>query len=290
MSNQYKRILNFVFVAGILVALYLWGSIYQNSEANPAVNGAQVSFLDVGEGDSALINLPNSTQILIDGGKQGTVLSQLAKRMPSHDRKIEYVIESHPDADHIGGLVDVFGSYEIGEVIKTNAKSTSQTFQNLENLIKQKNTPVKTPDQGETLSFGFGASGFVLSPDEKNIGSLTSNNSSIVLRFNFQKSCAMFTGDAEIEAQDQIRSKFSQDQLKCELMKVAHHGSAGAYEDGLTELINPQYGVISVGKNSYGHPVESVITSLNKLGIEVLRTDQKGIIDFVSKDIGWSLK
>jgi len=289
MDNRYKRGINFIFILGILIALYLWGSVYQNSQANPQITGAQISFLDVGEGDSALINLPNSVQILIDGGRSGTVLAPLAKKMPRHDKKIEYVIESHPDADHIGGLNDVLKSYEVGEIIKTNKTSESQTFATLEDQIKSKNIPVKIADERDVLTFA-GASAEVLSPKESNIESLSSNNSSIVLRFSYQNSCAIFTGDAEIEAQQKIRSSFSEDNLKCELFKVAHHGSSGAYDEKLTQQINPKYAVISVGKNSYGHPGGAVISSLQKLGIEILRTDQKGTIDFVSKSVGWELR
>lgn len=289
MDNRYKKGINFIFVLGILVALYLWGSVYQNSQANPQITGAQISFLDVGEGDSALINLPNSVQILIDGGRSGTVLGPLAEKMPRHDKKIEYVVESHPDADHIGGLNDVLKSYEVGEIIKTNKTSDSQTFATLEDQIKSKNIPVKIADERDILTFG-GASAEVLSPKESNIESLSSNNSSIVLRFTYQNSCAIFTGDAEIEAQQKIRSTFSSQELKCELFKVAHHGSAGAYDEKLTQEINPKYAVISVGKNSYGHPVGTVISSLEKLGIEILRTDQKGTIDFVSKGTGWEVR
>ena len=88
MDNRFKKTVNFLFVAGALVALYLWGSVYQNSLANPNGSAAQISFLDVGEGDSALINLPGSIQILIDGGKAGTVLDPLSKRMPRTTKKL----------------------------------------------------------------------------------------------------------------------------------------------------------------------------------------------------------
>jgi len=289
MDNRSKKIVNYIFAAGVLVALYLFSSIYQNSQANPTYDGVQVSFLDVGEGDSILINLPSSIQILIDGGKTGTVLNALSKKMPKTDKKIEYMIESHPDADHIGGLIDVVKTYQIGEVIKSNAKSSSQTFANLENLIKSKNIVVKVPNQGETISFGS-ASMEILSPNESEIESLSSNNSSLVLKFKYQSSCAIFTGDAENETQVKIRSKYSAENLKCELFKIAHHGSGGAYDEKLTQIINPRFAVISVGPNGYGHPSGNVISSLQKLGIEVLRTDQKETIDFISKDSSWVLR
>lgn len=289
MDNRYKRVINFIFALGILIAFYLWGSVYQNSQANPETTGAQISFLDVGQGDSILINLPNSVQVLIDGGRSGSVLAPLAKKMPRHDKKIEYVIESHPDADHIGGLNDVLKSYEVGEIIKTDKTSDSQIFATLEERIKSKNISVKTADERDILSFGE-ASAEVLSPNESNIESLSSNNSSIVLRFTYQNSCAIFTGDAEIEAQQKIRNSFTQEELKCELFKISHHGSSGAYDEKFTQEVDPKYAVISVGKNSYGHPATMVISSLEKLGIEFLRTDQKGTVDFISKGIGWELR
>jgi beta-lactamase superfamily II metal-dependent hydrolase len=289
MNIRYKKVVNSFLVLGVLVALYLWGSVYQNSLANPLGSSAQISFLDVGEGDSALINLPGSIQILIDGGRSSKVLDPLSKRMPKNDRKIEYVIESHPDADHIGGLTDVLKAYEVGEIVKTNSKSDSQTYANLESQIESNGIQVRIADKGEVMSFG-GAIIKVLSPKEDGIEALSSNNSSLVLRMSYQSSCVMFTGDAEIEAQQKIKSEYSQTDLKCELFKVAHHGSAGAYEDGLTKMIDPMYAVISVGSNGYGHPASSVISSLEKLGIEVLRTDQKGTVDFVLKGEKWSLK
>jgi len=284
--NQFKRLVNLLFVFGVLIALYLWSSVYQNSQANPISGEAQISFLDVGEGDAALINLPGSTQILIDGGRQGRVLAALSEKMPRHDEKIEYVIETHPDADHIGGLIDVFKSYDIGEVIKTEKQSNSQTFANLEDLIESKKIPSKTAYRGDNLYFK-GATAKVLSPERNEIGSVSSNNSSIVLRFVYQDSCAIFTGDAEIEAQKKISSEYNNDDLKCGLLKIAHHGSAGAYDEAFTQKVNPKFAVISVGENGYGHPSSDVITNLKNLNILLFRTDEKGTVNFISKDDTW---
>lgn len=289
MNTRLKNFINSLMVLGVLLGIYLWGSIYQNSLANPTGSDAQISFLNVGEGDSALINLPGSVQILIDGGRSGTVLNPLSKRMPKNDRRIEYIVESHPDADHIGGLNDVLKSYEVGEIIKTEAQSSSQTYASLENLTKSKNIPVFLANKGENISFGS-AHAEVLNPSENEISSLSSNNSSIVLRFEYQGSCAMFTGDAEIEAQTKIKNSFSQNELKCELFKVAHHGSAGAFDENLTDVVDPKYAVISVGKNSYGHPASSVLSSLKNMGVEILRTDEKGTVDFVLKGSNWFIK
>ncbi len=288
MAKNPSRYINYFLLVAVVSVVYLLSTVSRNIEANPVGYEAQISTLDVGQGDAILVNLPGSVQILIDGGRDSRVLDPLQKRMPKFDKKIEYVIATHPDADHIGGLEPVAKSYEIGEFVETKAESQSRTYANLQNTLEKKKVKIDYADKGDRFSFAAGAKGEVLWPKE-DLSNLDSNDTSIVLRLDYKGATALFTGDAELEAQNGILENFNSDEIKSELYKVPHHGSGGALNQKFLEAVSPKYAVVSVGKNnSYGHPAKTVLDALASISARVFRTDEIGTIDFVSNGTNWT--
>jgi len=287
MNRRLDRYFYILVVVGILIAILIWNSVYRQAGAQVADNQCRISFLNVGQADAALISLPNSIQILIDGGRDVSAVSEIEKQMPSFDRKIEYVVATHPDSDHIGGLPSVLESYEIGEFIQSEKKADSKVFAKLQELIVQKNIPIHIAQKDETINFSAGAFAKVLSPDEKQIDSLSSNDSSIVLRFGCGSSYVILTGDAQIEAQDRIANDNPSENLSAQIFKIAHHGAQNSFSENLINKVKPEFAVISVGKNSYGHPASFVLSELQKLNIKFFRTDQNGTVNFVSNSLVW---
>jgi len=237
----------------------------------------KIIFFDVGQGDAVLIS-QGSNQLLIDGGKDGRVLlEKLGKYIPFWDRKIEIAIATHPDADHIGGLVDAAKAYEIENVIETGAQSDSQVYSAWEKEIA--NSQKIEAAGGVTINFPDGAKLETFFPfltinaaDKKD-----SNANSVVEKLTFEHNSFLFTGDLPGE-QEQELIKSGAD-LRVNVLKVAHHGSRYSTSQEFLDAVNPEEAVISVGKNnSYGHPAQEVLDRLNMRKIKIWRTDEAGDI------------
>lgn len=287
MNKQLNKLFLPIIIIGILLAILIWNSIFRQASAQITDGQCKISFLNVGQADAALISLPSNVQVLIDAGTDIGTVSKVESQMPSFDDKIEYVIATHPDSDHIGGMPLVLESYKVGQYIQTNKKSDSKTYLKVQELIKAKNIETHIAQKGETINLSALASAKILSPDESKIESLSSNDSSIVFRFACGKAFAIFSGDAQTQIQDQIARENPSDNLKAQIFKIAHHGAQNAFSKNLMLAVKPEMAVISVGKNSYGHPSDFVLSELKKLSINYLRTDQAGTINFVSNSLVW---
>lgn len=244
----------------------------------------KVIFFDVGQGDGILIS-QGQNQVLIDGGKDGKIiLEKLGKYIPFWDRTIETVIATHPDQDHIGGLVSVAKSYKIGTVLETSARSDSQTFEAWENLIKEKNIQKIEAIKNTTVQFPEGAQVMILYPNLKADGAgRESNDWSVVARLDFGENKFLFTGDLPgVKEAELIKNENG---IDSDILKVSHHGSKYATSAEFLEAVSPEEAVISVGKNnSYGHPAPEIIERLLKKGVKIWRTDQLGDIKYVCAD------
>lgn len=241
----------------------------------------KVVFLDIGQGDAILIQ-KGSTQILIDGGPSSQrELEELGKYVPFWDRKIEAVIATHPDQDHIGGLIGVLKTYEVAEEIDTGARGNSQTYKNLKQLVTDKKIDhIKAQrgmnlkiDDKNILSILYPGPDLVNNPNDTNadsvVAKLTMDNGKSIL----------FTGDFPTEEDRRIFS--SGVDLSADILKVAHHGSKYATSDAFLDRVKPEEAVISVGAgNRYGHPAGGVLDRLDKHGILVKRTDEMGDIEY----------
>jgi competence protein ComEC len=242
--------------------------------------------LDVGQGDSILIS-QGSRQILIDGGKDGKVLlEKLGKYIPFWDREIEMVIETHPDADHIGGLIDVFAAYKIDNVMKTKMQSDSQTFLALEDEIENEKSQVVEARAGLTIRLDSDAALDVIFPFRSvdNPNGKDTNAASVVTKLNYGNNSFLFAGDLPIEQEDEIVG--SGVTLKTDVLKVGHHGSKYSSGDEFLAAVRPEDAIISVGKNNtYGHPNQEALQRLILHKAIIHRNDNDGDIVYACKSV-----
>lgn len=233
----------------------------------------ELIFLDVGQGDAILIR-QGSNQILIDGGRSGrTLLSSISKYMPFWDRNLEVVIATHPDADHIGGLPSVFRSYRVDTFVSTGAESSSDIYRYFKQA-REEHPPTRSMVAKRGLSFTFpqGGSLVVWYPEDGNLASGDTNESSIVTRFSFGETDIALLGDLPHE--ERFLPSFPQS----EILKLAHHGSKSSSSKIFLERVGAQEAVISVGKNSYGHPAQEVLDRTARISPTIRRTDMMGDI------------
>lgn len=273
-----RKLIYSLLVGLLAVSLVLAGIIYFQKTQE-----LKVIFLDVGQGDAILIS-QGSNQVLIDGGKDGKVLlEKLGRYIPFWDRQIETVIATHPDADHIGGLIDAAKAYQIENVIETAAPSDSQTYLAWEGAIRHANKIEAV--KGAGIKFADGAEMATLFPfapadsgSDKN-----SNAESVVEKLVFGETEFLFTGD--LPAEQEIELIKNNVDIAADILKVAHHGSKYSTSQEFLDAVRPQTAVISVGKNNtYGHPNQETLDRLKNSNVKIFRTDEGGDIIYECPD------
>jgi competence protein ComEC len=267
-----KRKIYFSFTALVLLAIFFaafifWWRFYQTTTF--------VTFLDVGNGDAILIS-QGSNQILIDGGRRGKdLLARLGRQMPFWDRTIETVIATHPDADHIGGFASLMAAYDVQAFLYTGAESDTETFSLLKKTIMEKNIETLKIFRGGYIKFPRGgelAIEYPLSPLPAE--AKETNAGSIVSRFIYGETEVLLTGDLPSE------ETVLPDIKPANILKISHHGSKYSTSAAFLDLLQPKEAVISVGKNSYGHPAPDVLERLREHGIVIKRTDMDGDVSY----------
>lgn len=241
------------------------------------VNEVSVHFIDVGQADSIFIDY-GDVDILIDGGNNadGELVVNYLKSLGTDD--IELIVATHPHEDHIGGLDTVIYNFDVEQIIKPALSENTKTNRDFEEAISSKSIPVGYPTQGEIIEFGD-LKFTVLSDKSKKYSD--TNNYSIVLKMVYQETSFLFTGDAEAEAEHDILE--SGLDIKVDVLKVGHHGSASSTTANFLRKVSPDYAVISVGTdNKYGHPDPIIINRLNLHDIATMQTNEMGTIVFTS--------
>ncbi|NLK08689.1 MAG: MBL fold metallo-hydrolase [Firmicutes bacterium] len=239
-----------------------------------------VHFIDVGQGDSVLIQTPTGTNVLVDAGvtKSGreSVVPYLKKLGIKH---LDLVVMTHPHFDHIGGLVPVIEAYSVGRILADGQIHTTKTYEELLQLILQKEIPFSLArTQGQLTVQGLDEVA-ILNPKEPMLKGL--NNNSVVLWFRHGQVTFLLTGDIEKEAEARIVAE--EELPRAKVLKVAHHGSNTSSIPQFIEAVAPEYAVIQVGAgNSYGHPNAETLQTLEKVGAEVGRTDLDGTVIVIS--------
>ena len=265
----------------LLLLLLTNGMVFYTVFAEKQNNILKVTFLDVGQGDAALIESPTGNQLLIDGGPSKSILNALGRVMPFYDRTIDMILTTHPDQDHIGGIPEVIKNYSVGEYISNGATSTTGTFKELENEIKNNNIKTEIARTGEVIDLGGGAFLKILYPDSNPKGTDT-NKYSIVAKLYYGNSTFLFTGDAPTDVELYL-AKTDGTELKSNVLKVAHHGSRNSLSPEFLSAVLPEYSVISAGKdNSFGHPHKEILDFLNSIKSNILITFDLGDITFIS--------
>lgn len=237
-------------------------------------------FCNVGQGDAAYIRFPDGRDMLVDGGPNDRVIGCLSRHMPFWDREIDLVIMSHPQKDHIGGLISVLARYRVGRVVRSRAQEPSETYDKLKALADDTRTEVKVVSRGERIRIGP-VTLSVLGPADST-GDV--NGQSLVFALNYGTFDALFPGDAPL-----IERFAGQAVGPLEVLKVPHHGSRTGLVPSILERVHPALAVISVGNNSFGHPSPEVVTVLTRIGARILRTDKEGDIEVVSDGNTWGV-
>jgi len=272
LRRYYKEV---VVTALILSNLLVWLAVYERKPGETM----SVYFLDVGQGDAIFIDSPTHGQVLIDGGRNRQVLSQLGKVMSFADRSIDVVIETHPDADHIGGLPEVISRYRVGAFIHPDIESKNDIDDELEARLNRKKIAVLKAKRGMTVNFGDGVKLVVLFPNT-DVSKLDPNDASIVARLDYGESSFLLTGDAELRTENILMS-LNKSELDADVLKVGHHGSHTSTSKLFTQAVTPEYSIISAGKdNSYGHPHTEVLEILRQASSTILSTIDRGTIKF----------
>ncbi len=238
--------------------------------------------LDVGQGDALYIEGPTGLQVLVDGGAGSKVIGALPEVMSFADRSLDAVIGTHPDADHIGGFVEVFPRYEVATYIEPGIFKDTATAKKVLALVREEGAKHVIARSGMTIDLDGGAMLEVLYPDHDvtNIGSSKANEGSIVMRLSYGNTCALLMADVSSVIENRL-----EDDIDCEVLKVGHHGSRFSTSNSFVQKVSPEVAIISVGKNNYGHPTEQVLSVLDTYGVEIFRTDQHGTVRCISDKI-----
>lgn len=230
----------------------------------------QIYFIDVGQGDSTLIVTPNDKKILIDGGGSSTYDVGKNTLIPYLlDRKIkeiDYVIISHFDQDHIGGLLNVLKELKVGKVIIGKQGEESEQYVLFRKILDEKEIPVIVVKQGNIINIEKDLIIKILFPEDELITENVLNNNSLVFKLEYKKFEMLFTGDIEEVAEKQLLKMYSNGELKADVLKVAHHGSKTSSTEKFIKTVKPRIALIGVGDNNkFGHPNEAILNRLKEL-------------------------
>lgn len=244
----------------------------QNDYINTNNDLLKVHYLDVGQGDSIFIELPNNETMLIDAAEsyQSENIINYLKNL--NYKKIDYVIGTHPHTDHIGGLKDIINSFEIGKIYMPKVVSTTKTYESLLMAIKDKNLKINTAKAGTSIIDTDALKINILAPTNSTYTEL--NNYSVVTKITYGTTKFLFMGDAEKLSENEIKENVTAD-----VIKIGHHGSNTSSSIDFIKKVNAKYGIISVGlKNKYNLPKEETITNWEKSGTKIYLTSTNGTI------------
>lgn len=277
-----KFIYIFLFFLGIVPVIILY---IQYDKSNRHFS---VTFLNVGQGDSALIKFSNGEKMLVDCGIDQKVLQGLGRNMPFYDRTIDYLLVTHPDLDHYGGCPGVLKRYDVKNIITNGEeKSGDQYWSAWKKYLEEENAVNKVINEKQELEIGDSEINFLypgndVALDEK---LREGNNKSIIFTLQNNNKKFLFMGDAEVPLENALMQKYCVTStpiicptLKSDYIKIGHHGSDSSSGELFLDIVNAKKAIISVGKNTFGHPSFRILKKLQRAGAEVFRTDKLGDI------------
>lgn len=240
-----------------------------------------VVFLDVGQGDAIFIQTPSGKQVLIDGGPSETqALSELGRHMPFWDRTLDLVLLTHPDADHITGLLPVLERYRVSTVIYREVGCATSLCERWDQLLDVEGATVYQGQAGMTLTLDDGVHVEVIHPGERLVGG--PNDNSVVTRLTYGRLSILLPGDIEADVERALAARGAS--LQSAVLKAAHHGSCSSTTPEFLEAVNPEMVVISVGTdNRFGHPCDGVLDRLEH--VPYYRTDLHGAVEIISDGV-----
>lgn len=278
MNKDKKNIAFWIILILFFLNTLAWAVVYDLNKNQ----FLEVNFFDVGQGDAIFIETPKGYQILIDGGPTNTILEKLGQEMPFWDRTIDVVILTHPEHDHIAGLLEVLERYKVDYILWTGVLRDTAEYDEWKRLLTEENANIKIAQAGQKIITPKSVIN-ILYPFENIEGKEVSNtnNTSVITHLVFGNTTFLFTGDAYKSVERKLVNGGVI--VESDVLKVGHHGSKTSTSRELLEQVMPEIAVISVGReNRYGHPYNEVLELLAEYGIKVLRTDQAGDIKIIS--------
>ena len=254
-----------VLVAILVVAILMGGWVLIKGRNNEFL---EIDFFDIGQGDSIFIETPQGKQILVDGGPSSLILEKLGEEMNFWDRYIDLIVLTHPEYDHISGLIEVLKRYEVGGVLTTGVIRETAEYKEWERVIEVENIPIYIAQAGGMVKIDNDTELFILHPTENLKGQKIkqANNSSIVIKLVYKDFELLLTGDIEKKIEKALVN--SRTDLRADVLKVAHHGSKTSTTEDFLRAVNPAIAIIQAGKdNSYGHPHNSVLERLKNIAV-----------------------
>jgi competence protein ComEC len=274
MSVFWSRIilLSVISIVGFL-------ALFQTPQSSPEY--LSVRFLDVGQGDAIHIQTPDGYEMLIDGGPNSLVLRELARGRSFFDTSIDVVIATHPDTDHIGGLVDVLQRYTVDTIIQTNNINQTPASTAYEQEVVNENARMIQVQAGQVIQLGASTTVRVLAPSG-DTSAWRSNAASIIVQVSYGEIDFLLTGDASVSTEDYV-AEIQGLSIQSEVLKLGHHGSQTSSSGLFLDAVQPEYAVVSAELNSrYGHPHAEVIERVGERGINLVSTAQEGTIEFLT--------
>lgn len=255
----------------------------------PPVSGLVVRVLDVGTGDAILLRWKDKAA-LVDGGLPEASDTVLADLRQSGVSKLDWVVATHPHADHIGGLPAVIGAMPVAHFLDSGFQEGSPQQEALLTAIRDRQVPFHVAERGETLDLGGGATLHLLGPPHPSIRGTRSdaNNNSIVARLDYGTVRVLLTGDMEAAERQDLYTYLDASgkgpgELRADVLKCAHHGSRNGTDRAFLRAVRPKYAVISCATgNNYGHPHAAAIRALQAAGVSLYRTDMQGDVTFTT--------
>ena len=243
----------------------------------------EIYFIDVGQGDCTLIITPNNKKILIDGGGsenydvgENILIPYLLDRKIS---SLDYVIISHFDQDHIGGILSVLKEIKVQKIIIGKQGAKNEQYEELYKIVKEKNILLSIVEKGDIINIEKNVQFKILFPEKELIKENVLNNNSIVAKLEYKNFKILFTGDIEEIAEKKLIKYYSKEELNADILKISHHGSKTSTTTEFLDVVNPRIALIGVGQNNkFGHPDDSIINNLANRNIKIFRTDKMGEI------------
>ena len=281
MKNGNKVFLLILFIL-LIGFVYITYTSYSIKPVIEELDGLKISYLDVGQADSILIQTKNNN-ILVDAGNtnDGDLLVNYFKKIGITN--FSYVIGTHAHEDHIGGMADIINNFDINTFYMPNVMTTTKCFEDVLDALLDKKIKFETPDIDSKINFdNVNIKILYVGTDSDNL-----NNSSIVFKLTYGNNTFLFTGDATTKIEKEIMNK----DIKADVLKVGHHGSKTSSSNSFINTVNPKYAIISAGKdNKYNLPSKTIIDRLNKKNIITYRTDNDGTIIIYSNGIDIDIK
>ena len=274
---QNKILKKIILVLVVILSLSFAACSSESSSKKAPIstgNELKVHFIDVGQGDSILVQFKDKN-LLIDAGPRSSS-NDLWKYLKGINlTKLDYVVATHPHEDHIGGMPEIIKNFEIGEFYAPKKQASTKIFQTMVEDLKKKNHKINVAKAGVSLDMDSDISVEMIAPNSSDYENV--NNYSAVIKVTYKDTSFLFTGDAEKLSEKEILQK--KYDIKADVLKLGHHGSSTSSSKEFLDKVNPKIAVASLGKNNdYGHPHKEIIKAMKDRKISFYRTDELGTI------------